>query len=46
MTVMSWTLKSVMSIALGATIAISGASAQEKTEEETCLLYTSDAADE
>ena len=35
MTVMSWTLKSVMSIALGATIAISGASAQEKTEEET-----------
>ncbi|MEP3233710.1 MAG: invasion associated locus B family protein [Hyphomicrobiales bacterium] len=33
MTVMSWTLKSVMSIALGATIAIGGASAQEKTEE-------------
>ena len=33
MTVMSRTLKSVMSIALGATIAIGGASAQEKTEE-------------
>lgn len=34
MTVMSWTLKSVMSIALGATIAIGGASAQEKAAEE------------
>lgn len=34
MSVMSWTLKSVMSLALGTAIAISGASAQEKTEEE------------
>ena len=34
MTVMSWTLKTVMSVALGATIAISGASAQEKAAEE------------
>ena len=33
MTVMSCALKSVMSLALGATIAMSGASAQEKTEE-------------
>ena len=33
MTVMSSALKSVMSLALGATIAISGASAQEKTED-------------